>query len=178
MAISLYDISVPGFIQTLDALGVILGKGLTYCGENGIDPAEMVAARLFPDMQTFSFQIQLAVHHSIGAVGSIKSGAFNRPDVKAECDYAGLQALAADAAARLRAIAPEEINSREDAEIGFNLPGFDGKFTAVGFLTSFSQPNFHFHATTAYDILRARGVPVGKLDYLGAMRLKGLEFSA
>jgi hypothetical protein len=173
MTISLYDISVPSFIQTLDALGVIMDKGLLYCRDNNIDPAEMVAARLFPDMQPFSFQIQLAAHHSIGAADSIRSGAFNRPDVKADCDYAGLQALIADAASRLRAIASEEIDSREDAEIGFNIPNFDGKFTAVGFLTSFSQPNFHFHATTAYDILRSRGVPVGKMDYLGAMRLKG-----
>jgi hypothetical protein len=173
MAISLYDISVPGFIQTLDALGVIMGKGLAYCGETGIDPAEMVSARLFPDMQPFSFQIQLAAHHSIGAAAAVMRGGFNRPDVKADCDYAGLQALIAHAATQLRAIAPEDIDSREDAEIGFNLPGFDGKFTAVGFLTSFSQPNFHFHVTTAYDILRSRGVPVGKMDYLGAMRLKG-----
>lgn len=173
MTISLYDISVRGFLQTLDAVSGFLDKGLAYCGEHGIAPAEIVETRLFPDMRPFRFQIQLVAHHSFGAVAAVKSGEFLPPSNLAELDYAGLQALIADVRTALRAETEAAINARLGTDVVFKARGMERVFTAEGFVMSLSIPNFHFHATTAYDILRSKGVPVGKLDYVGALRLKG-----
>ena len=76
-----------------------------------------------------------------------------------------------DAKAGLLALTPDEVNALEGKKVVFRMPNFEIPFTAEGFLMSFSLPNLHFHATTAYDILRANGAPLGKRDYLGAMRI-------
>ncbi|MDB5396590.1 MAG: hypothetical protein JWM91_4096 [Rhodospirillales bacterium] len=172
MAISLYEISVRSFLQTLDAVSGFLEKGLLYCRDNNIDPGEIVESRLFPDMHPFRFQIQQATHHSFGSVQAIRNGFFKPLTDKPDRDYAGLQALVDNARTSLRTLTPEEIDAREGADVVFKVRDYERVFTAEGFLMSFSLPNFHFHATTAYDILRSRGVPVGKLDYMGALRLK------
>ena len=83
-----------------------------------------------------------------------------------------MQALIADTRDALQKLAPEEINSREGADVVFQVRDSKRLFTAEGFLMSFSLPNFHFHATTAYNILRSKGVPLGKRDFMGALRLK------
>lgn len=172
MAISLYDGSVTSYLQTLDAVSGFLGKGLSHCRDNKIDPEEIVDTRIFPDMRPFRFQIQRVVDHSIGAVDAIRSGVLHMPGERPPHDYAALQALIADTRDALRKVTPEEINAREGAEVVFQVRDRKRLFTAEGFLMSFSLPNFHFHATTAYNILRSKGVPVGKLDYIGALRLK------
>ncbi|HEY4345744.1 MAG TPA: DUF1993 domain-containing protein [Parvibaculum sp.] len=172
MAISLYDGSVPNYLQTLDAVSGFLALGLSHCRNNKIDPEQMVDARLFPDMHPFRFQIQSVIFHSVGAMEAIKSGIFGLPGERPAHDYAGLQAAVDEARAALRAMTPGEINSREGADVVFRVRDLERLFTAEGFLMSFSMPNFHFHATTAYNILRSTGVPVGKRDYMGALRLK------
>ena len=90
-----------------------------------------------------------------------------------DLDYAGLQGLVADARAALQAVTPEEINALEGRDLIFEIGSRQMPFTVEGFLLSFSTPNLHFHATTAYDILRSKGVPLGKRDYMGQLRLKG-----
>jgi hypothetical protein len=173
MAISLYDASVLSYLQILDAAKGFLQKGLDWCKENGVDPEEVVEARLREDMRPFGFQVYQMGFHSAGAMQAMRSGVleFARGTPS---DYAGLQGLVAKAAADLRALDPAEVNGWEGKDVAFRVPGKDDRvFTAEGFLLSFSLPNFHFHAATAYDILRTRGVPVGKLDFMGALRLKG-----
>jgi hypothetical protein len=172
MTISLYDISVRGFLQTLDAVSGYLDKGLAHCREHGIDPETIVETSLFHDMRPFRFQIQLAVHHSLGAAEAMKSGTFLPPHDLPAHDYAGLQALVADARSALSATSEAEIDARLGADVVFKARGMERVFTAEGFVMSFSIPNFHFHATTAYDILRTKGVPLGKRHYLGKMRMK------
>ncbi|HEX5754659.1 MAG TPA: DUF1993 family protein [Archangium sp.] len=86
--------------------------------------------------------------------------------------YEQLQQLVKDTCAGLEAIPAEAIDAREGQEVVFNTPRGSRLFTAEQFLLSFSLPNFYFHATTAYDILRARGTPIGKLDFMGSLRLK------
>jgi hypothetical protein len=172
MAISLYDGSVPNYLQTLDAVSGFLALGLSHCRNNKIDPQEMVDARLFPDMHPFRFQIQSVVFHSVGAMEGIKSGIFGLPGERPAHDYAGLQTAVDEARAAMRELTPGEINGREGADVIFRVRDFERLFTAEGFLMSFSMPNFHFHAATAYNILRSKGVPVGKRDYMGALRLK------
>ena len=87
-------------------------------------------------------------------------------------DYRGLQKLVGDAQEALQKLTPAEVNALEGRDVVFQLRDFKMPFTAEGFLLSFSLPNFYFHAPTAYDILRMKGVPIGKRDYMGQMRLK------
>lgn len=172
MTISLYDASAARYIQTLGAVSGFLDKGLAHCREKGIDPEAIVETRLFPDMHPFRFQIHSVVLHSVGAIEAIRSGAFQRPE-RPQHDYAGLQNLVGQARETLQKLTPEEINSREDADVVFETRDSKRLFTAQGFILSFSLPNFYFHATTAYDILRMKGVPVGKRDFMGKLQLKG-----
>lgn len=172
MAISFYDVSVASYLQTLGGLGGVLQRGLDHCRDNNIDPAVMVASRLFDDMLPLRFQVQSVVNNSVGVIEGLKSGVFSpQPDNEA-LDYAGLQKLVADAQASLQKLTVAEVDALADAEIIFQMQGFKMPFTAVGFLTSFSLTNFYFHAATAYDILRSKGVPLGKRDFLGQLRMK------
>lgn len=172
MAISLYDGSVLTYLQTLGAVSGFLDKGLAFCREKNIDPEQIVEARLYPDMLPFSFQIQSVAHHSIGTIEALQSGVFRPPTDLPAHNYANLQSLIADTSAALKKLTPEAVNASEGATVFFEFRNNKLPFTAEEFLLSFSLPNFHFHATTAYDILRSKGVPLGKRDYLGALRMK------
>jgi hypothetical protein len=173
MAISLYDVSVANYLQTLGAVSGFLEKGLAHFTANKVDLGEVVETRLCPDMLPFRFQIQSVAHHSRGAIDGMKKGLFQPPPPAPAYDYRALQNLIADALEALRQVTPSEVNALEGTDVVFQLREFKMPFTAEGFLLSFSLPNFYFHAATAYDILRTKGVPLGKRDYLGPMRLKG-----
>ena len=170
MAITLYDLSVGCFLQTLGGVEGFLAKSLAHCQEKGIDLNEIVETRLFPDMAPFRFQIVAVAHHSAGALQGATAGAFG-PPAASTADYAGLQKLVTDARTSLEALKPEEVNALEGKDVIFSVRDMKMPFKAEGFLQSFSLPNFHFHATTAYDILRQKGVPIGKRDYLGRLKL-------
>ncbi|GGF31443.1 hypothetical protein GCM10011611_42020 [Aliidongia dinghuensis] len=175
MQISLYDASVGSYLQTLNAVAGLLSRGLAHCRDKGIDLSEIVEARLIADMQPFRFQIQRIAFHSAGAIEAIRTGILGQPAVKPLGNYAALQALIDETRAALADLPPEAVNARAGAEVIFRAGEVERLFTAEGFLLSFSLPNFHFHATTAYGILRSRGVPLSKLDYMGALRLKERE---
>ena len=172
MAISLYDASALNYLQTLEAVSGFLDRGVSHFRDNNIDPETIVETRLHPDMLPLRFQIQSVVHHSVGAIEGIKNRVFRPPHDLPSHDYAALQSLVADARDTVKSLTPEAINTHEVAEVFFEFRSSRLKFTAEGFLMSFSLPNFYFHATTAYDILRSKGVPLGKRNYLGALRLK------
>ena len=172
MAISLYDCTAVSFLQVLGAVAGFLEKGLKHCQANGIKLDELVDHRLFPDMLPFRFQVIAVAHHSAGALEGAQAGLFKPPAGPMNQDYAGLQQLIADAKARVQKFSREAVDGLEGKDVTFELGSFKMPFTAEGFLLSFSMPNLHFHATTAYDILRTKGVPLGKRDYMGQMRLK------
>jgi len=87
-------------------------------------------------------------------------------------DYAGLQRVVTEAREALQQVKAAEVDAVQGKDMTFQLPTMKIPFTAENFLLSFSLPNFYFHATTAYDILRHKGVPIGKRDFLGRMRIK------
>jgi hypothetical protein len=120
-------------------------------------------------MFPFGVQVRLVAHHSAGALRDVAQGAFTFP-AKDLTDYAGLQALLAEAEAGLRAWTPAAVDALQGKEVLFEVPSSRRMFTAEAFLFSFSTPNFYFHAVTAYGILRAKGAPVGKMDYLAGLR--------
>jgi hypothetical protein len=172
MAIALYDLSVASYLQTLGGVAGFLDRGLDHCRDNNIDPNEIVETCLFPDMLPFRFQIWSVAHHSAGAIEGVKNGLFKPPAQLPPLDYAGLQKVVADARASLQALTADEVNALEGHDVVFQFRDFKMPFTAEGFVLSFSLPNFYFHATTAYDILRSKGVPLGKRDFMGQLRLK------
>mgnify|MGYP000888512170 FL=1 len=172
MAISLYDLSVPNYLQITGAVDGFLAKAASHFKDNNIDANEVVEHRLFTDMLPFRFQIVSVAHHSIGAIRGIEAGLFAPPGPLGELDFAGLQKIVKDAREALQQVKADEVNACEGKDMVFQLRDTKIPFTAEGFIQSFSLPNFYFHATTAYDILRTKGVPLGKRDFLGRMRLK------
>ena len=172
MALSLYDATVANFQQTLGAVSGFLDRALAHYEENNIDPEAIVETRLAADMLPFRFQIVSVVQHSRGAIEGVQAGLFSPPSFKTTYNFAGLQAHVAEAREALKAWTPEAVNALGGKDVVFALGERKLPFTAEGFLMSFSLPNFYFHATTAYDILRTHGVPLGKRDFMGRLNLK------
>ena len=172
MAISLYEATIGTYTQILGSVAGYLEKGLAHCNENNIEPQEMVDARLYQDMAPLRFQIVSVALHSAGAIDAVRSGSFSPPGGKGEFDYAGLQKLVADTQTKLAAVKAEELEGLDNRDVTFKAGSMTLPFTAEAFLLSFSLPNFYFHATTGYDILRAKGVKIGKRDFLGRMNIK------
>jgi hypothetical protein len=171
MAISLYDATVANFLQTLGSVDGFLARGLEHCRANNIDPESVVDTRLYPDMFPFRFQVTSTVMHSIGAIEGVRKGVFTPPP-PSELNYAGLQKAVADAREALKKVSADEVNGFHGRDMKFEFRDRRIPFTAENFLLSFSLPNFYFHASTAYGILRAKGVPLGKRDLMGQMRIK------
>ncbi|MEM7413511.1 MAG: DUF1993 domain-containing protein [Myxococcota bacterium] len=169
MSVSFYDLTVGSYVQIIEALVGILGKGADHCKTEGIALDDIVATRLYPDMANFHFQVTSVTHHSLGALQGLKSGEFRPPNYEA-CDYAVLQTMTEATLDALKAQNRDEIDALADGQLVFKLGGNEIPFTAKNFALSFSLPNFYFHATTAYDVLRMKGVPLGKRDFLGAMK--------
>ncbi len=185
MATSLYDLSVPTFLQTVRAVAGFLDRAATHCVETGADPDDFVNARLFDDMAPFHFQIEAAWHHSVWGVEALKTGAFTPPALVGPVPFADLRAMMGKAETALEAFTPDEVNAcagkalnivlhrpRDEEDAWTPWEARTLAFTPETFLLSFSLPNFHFHAVTAYDILRSRGVPLGKRDYEGRLRTR------
>ena len=171
MTLSLYTATIPSYLQILTALSGLLNKTEDHCAEQGIEPAAMIEARLAEDMLPFGYQIKATVGHSVGAIAAVREGSFS-PDRSAwPTDFAGLQTLVASARATLEAIKPDDLNGAMGRPMRFAMGEMCMDFLTEEFLLSFSQPNFYFHASTAYAIARWKGVPLGKRDYLGAVRL-------
>src|SRR5258708_26632029 len=113
MAVSLYDLSVPNFLQTLGGIEGFLGRGLAHFKEKNIDPNEIVETRLFPDMLPFRFQVLAATFHSIGALRGVKAGLFTPPGQLPSLDYAGLQKTVTEAREAVQQITPADVNACE-----------------------------------------------------------------
>lgn len=166
MALSLYDISIPVFIRGLGQLSHLLDKGLAHAQASGIDPATLVDARLAPDMLTLAGQIQRASDASkLGAARLAAITAPSFPDTEKTWDE--LQARIAKTIDFLNSVDRTRIDGFEERSVSMKVGGNELEFTSQRYLLQFALPNFFFHVTTAYDVLRHSGVPIGKRDYLG-----------
>jgi hypothetical protein len=172
MSISLYDLSVPTLLQTVRSIGGFLDRAAAHFAETGVDPNNFVNTRLFDDMAPFHFQIEAAWHHSVWGVEALKTGAFTPPALVGPVPFADLQAMIGRAEAALEAFTPDEVNGWAGKDLDLQIGPRRLAFTSETFMLSFSLPNFHFHAVTAYAILRSRGVPLGKRDYEGRLRTR------
>jgi hypothetical protein len=172
MATSFYDFSVANYLQTLGAVSGFLAKGREHCQKNGIDLGEVVETRLAADMLPFRFQVVSVAHHSLGAIRGIEAGVFGPPAGPLDQDYAALEKLVAETRTALQAYERSAIDALETKDVAFKMGERGMPFVARDFVLSFSFPNFYFHAATAYDILRMKGVPIGKRDFMGMPRIK------
>ncbi|THD62045.1 DUF1993 family protein [Phenylobacterium sp.] len=172
MAASLYALSVGSFLQTAEAVAGFLDRAARHCAEAGGDPDDFVDARLIDDMAPFHFQIEALCHHAVCGVEAVTTGVFDPPGLIGSQPFADLQAMVARSVAALNAFDPEEVNGCAGKDLDLQIGPRRLAFTAEDFFLSFSLPNFHFHAVTAYDILRSRGAPIGKRDYEGRLRTK------
>lgn len=172
MATSLYDLSVPTFLQTVRAVGGFLNRAASYCAGIRTDPDDFVHARLFDDMAPLHFQIEAAWHHAVWGLQAAKTGVFSPPALVGPVPFADLQAMVGKAERALESFTPDEVNSWAGKDLELQIGPRRLAFTSETLILSFSLPNFYFHAVTAYDILRMRGVPIGKRDFEGRLRTR------
>jgi hypothetical protein len=167
MAITMYKSSVPIFIQFLGGLSGVLDKAQAHIDAKKLDASYFMTLRLFPDMHPFVRQVRASTDHAISASSRI-SGVEPIKFEGMETSIAELKERIAKTIAFLKTIKPEQLDGQEDKDITITFPsGGERKFTGQTFLLNFSLPNFYFHTTTAYDILRQAGVEVGKRDFMG-----------
>lgn len=172
MSFSLYAATVPSFRQVLGGVSGLLRTAHTYCAERNIAPAELMQARLAPDMFPFCFQVKLTIGHSIGAIEGIRQGTFSPDTSPASESFDELRHQIDAANDALARVAPADVDGCIGRDMQFVFGERRLPFIAEDYLLSFAQPNFYFHATTAYDILRMKGLPIGKRDFIGRLRLK------
>jgi hypothetical protein len=172
MPTSFYDFSVANYLQTLGAVSGFLAKGREHCEKNGIELGSVVQTRLVADMLPFAFQVVSVAHHSLGAIRGIEAGVFGPPSPPPDLDYPALEKLVSEARTGLQAYTREAIDALETKDVAFKMGERGMPFVARDFVLSFSLPNFYFHAATAYDILRMKGAPIGKRDFMGMPRIK------
>ena len=173
MTISLYDATIPGFQQGINAGVGLLAKAEKYCVDNGLEPSALLDAKLADDMLPFGYQVKALWQHSTMAIDGVRAGVFSPDRSPWPTSVVGLNDGLTSALGKLAAITGEEISSFVGRDMAFVMGERRMEFTADGFLMSFSKPNFYFHLTTAYAIMRNKGVSVGKMDFLGRPRLKG-----
>jgi hypothetical protein len=170
MSLSMYDVSAPVFRQILAALSGVLDKADAHCKTAGGDERALMAARLYDDMQPFSFQVAQSINHSAGVVAKLRGQDYPRA---AELEtFAACKAAVTEAIAYLDGVKPADLDAADTGEVAMETPRGAMRFTGRNYLLTFAYPNFFFHATTAYDSLRHNGVPVGKRDFMGAVQLK------
>lgn len=167
----MYERTVPALKQTLGALIEIVDKAAAHCETSRIAPEALVRARLFPDMFAFNEQIAAAIHHALGGVARLQGRSVARPTGAAPESFPALRQALTGAIAALEAVSPDSLRNAAAREISFEVPGATLRFTGEGYLGSNLLPNFYFHATIAYAILRHCGVGIGKRDFLGRMQL-------
>jgi hypothetical protein len=162
----MYDASIPGFIRILGNLSAILDKAAAYAEAKKIDPSVLVNARLAPDMFPLSRQVQIATDGVKGCAARLAGvDVPSYPDT--ESTLPELKARIAKTADFLKGFKPAQIDGSEERKVAFKVGGQDRSFLGKPYLFEWVIPNFYFHVTTAYDILRHNGLDIGKKDYLG-----------
>jgi hypothetical protein len=172
MAFSLYAATVPSCQQILGAIAGLLVTAEAFCTEKGSAPEEIIQARLAQDMLPFAYQVKSTAVHSLGAIEGVRKGVFSPDMTPPPQTFTALKARIAETIAALEKIEPAEVDAFVGRDMRFAFGDRHLEFTAESFLLSFSQPNFYFHAATAYDILRWKGVRIGKRDFAGKLRTK------
>jgi len=166
-AISMYKISAPIFVQFLTSLSAVLDKAAAFAEAKKIEPSVLLNTRLAPDMFPLGRQVRAATDHAINACGRL-AGAEPPALPNSDATIPELKERIAKTIDFLKGLKPAQIDGSEDKEIKITFPsGAVREFTGQSLLLNNSLPNFYFHCTTAYDILRHCGIELGKRDFMG-----------
>ncbi len=165
MATELYDLTVPVFTRALKALSGLLDKAVEHAGAAGADA--LLSNRLTDDMHPLSKQVQIACDSAKLCVARL-SGAEAPVNEDVESTIAELQARIASTLAFIGSVPRSAIDGQEDRDVVLRFPGGEWPFKGQAYVIGFALPNFFFHLSTAYGLLRQAGVPLGKRDFLGA----------
>lgn len=166
MSVSMYQASVPVYLQYLKSISAVLDKGAAFAEAKKIDPSVLLQTRLYPDMHPLVKQVQIFTDQAtrgMARLAGIEPPSF--PDT--ETSFAELKARIDKAIAFVSGIKPEQVDGNEDRDVVLKTPRGDMNFKGLQYLLGFSLPNFFFHATTTYSILRHVGVEIGKMDFMG-----------
>jgi hypothetical protein len=166
MSLSMYQASVPAFLNSLKALAKILDKAEAHATSRKIDPTVLLQMRLSPDMFALTRQVQLAADFAKGGSGRLAGVELPKYE-DTETSFAELKARITKTIDFITSLKPAQIEGSETREITIPIGGQPRAFTGQSYLVDFAIPNFYFHVTTAYDILRHAGVEIGKRDFLG-----------
>jgi len=166
MSITIHQASVPVFVQGLKGLRGVLVKTAAHVEAKKLDPESLLKARLFPDMFPLVRQVQIATDCATGSAGRPAGEEVPAWD-DVETDFAGLIARIDRAVAYVEGLDPARFENAEDRDITLTRRGETSVVKGLAYLQTQAQPNFFFHLTTAYAILRKNGVEIGKKDYLG-----------
>jgi len=168
MALNLYDVSLPVLIRGLTNLAAIIDKAAAHAEAKKIDPVVLAQMRLYPDMFPLSRQIQIACDIAKGA--GARLAAIETPKHEDnEVNLADLKHRIAKTLDFLKGISPDKLAGADTRAIEIKGPSFTLNFTGVSYLNNFVLPNFYFHETVAYALLRHNGVELGKGDFLGSL---------
>lgn len=165
MTISMYEASVPAFLHILGSLRVILQKGAAHAEARKFEPAILTSSRLFPDMFALTRQVQIASDAAKGAAARL-SGTEPPKFEDTETTFPELIARVDKTIDYLKGFKPAQIDGSEDRPITIKTQRGDLSFTGLQFLRTWALPNFYFHVTTTYNLLRHNGVELGKADFL------------
>ncbi len=168
MSISMYDVSIPALIRGLTNLSNVLDKGGAHAETKKFDSGVLAQSRLFPDMLPLTSQVQIACDAAKGAARL--AGVEVPKHADTETTFAELKARIGKTVDFLKTIAPTQLQGAETRDIEIKFPNGVWKFTGLEYLSGFVLPNFYFHTTIAYALLRKAGVEVGKGDFLGPLQ--------
>ena len=168
MSLSMYQASVPAFVAMLNNLDAMLEKAEIFAKERKIEESILLSWRLAPDMFAFTRQIQLATDFAKGTTARL-AGVDVPKYADDETNFAGLRQRIAKTVTFVESFRPTDIDGSEGRDITLTAGSRELQFKGEPYLLNFALPNFYFHVTTAYDLLRACGVGIGKMDYIGAI---------
>lgn len=167
MSLSMYQASIPVFIRMMGNLSAILEKAAAHAEAKKIDPSVLINARLAPDMRPLSFQIQSVSDMAKGCAARLAG--IDIPSIPdTETTFPQLQERIAKTITFLQSVNAAQVDGSEGRDIVLKMRGQETRFDGQSYLLTFVLPNFYFHVTTAYAILRHNGLDIGKRDFLGA----------
>ena len=169
MSISIYDMSIPALSRGLTNLSAILDKAAAHAAAKKYDSAVLAQLRLFPDMHPLTRQVQIACDTAKGAAGRL-AGVDIPKHEDTETTLDELKQRIAKTLDFLKTVSTDQVNSAETRTIEIKFPNGAWKFTALAYLSDFVLPNFYFHESMVYALLRKSGIEIGKTDFLGAIQ--------
>jgi hypothetical protein len=163
--LNMHAVSVPVLMRMLDNLSSMLAKAEQQAKAKGYDPAVLLSARLAPDMFPLTRQVQIATDQAKGCVARLAGDAPEAVEDN-ETTFADLQARIAKVRGIVEAYTPARLEGAETREISIKIPNDELKFSGIDYVNHWVMPNFYFHVTMAYAILRHNGIELGKRDFL------------